>query len=232
MAVFPLRLRWLVATASTVAAFVAAPTTPRTAWHVADVAVAAKPCRMMVMMGGGDNGDDAEEEGFDDFVDPYEYILGEDIGGAAPISPLSLGSPAPSASSSSFAESTAAAEMGMEQILFIEVGFGNDQHGQDATKAAVRACRNAIEFNSIPSIRELVPGGYDGMKLHVQLGLPAACVDAVDLGAVAAVFPYGRLLPIAVEPGGLLARSGIALREMGDRNDEMIIAVACVTVGY
>lgn len=39
---------------------------------------------------------------------------------------------------------------GMERVLFSECGFGADQHGQDATKAALRACRNAIEFNSIP----------------------------------------------------------------------------------
>lgn len=32
----------------------------------------------------------------------------------------------------------------MKEVLFVEVGFGSDQHGQDATKAAVRACRNAI----------------------------------------------------------------------------------------
>jgi len=28
---------------------------------------------------------------------------------------------------------------------------------QSSTKAAVRACRNAIEFNSIPSIKRLIP---------------------------------------------------------------------------
>ena len=122
----------------------------------------------------------------------------------------------------------------MQQILFIECGFGNDQHGQDATKAAVRACRNAIEFNSIPSIRTLVPGGYEAMKLHVQLGVPArdGAVMAVDLAKVGAVFPYGTLLPISIEHGGLLGRSGIALPEMGDVNDDMIIVVAAVTVGY
>ena len=56
--------------------------------------------------------------------------------------------------------------------LFVECGFGNDSHGQNATKAAVRACRNAIEFNSIPSIGALVPGGYDGMELRVQIAVP------------------------------------------------------------
>ena len=32
--------------------------------------------------------------------------------------------------------------------------------------------------------------------------------------------------------GGLLAKSGIAIPEMGDKNDDFVIAVASVTVGY
>ena len=111
----------------------------------------------------------------------------------------------------------------MSKVLFVEVGMGADQHGQDATKACVRACRNAIEFNSIPSIRDIVPGGYDAMKLHIQLG----------------VFPYGNIVdPVNVDVGGLLAKSGIAIPEMGDvdeegrPNDDFVIAVASITVGY
>ena len=116
-------------------------------------------------------------------------------------------------------------------ILFVECGFGCDQHGQTATKAAVRACRNAIEFNSLPRIGKLVPGGYEGMKLHVQLGVPEKYVNDVDEEAVKAVFPYGDCR-VDLEAGGLLADSGIALEAMGDKNRDMIIAVACVTVGY
>ena len=41
-----------------------------------------------------------------------------------------------------------------------------------AQKAAVRACRNAIEFNSLPAVRKVVPGGYDNLRLHVKLGSP------------------------------------------------------------
>ena len=119
----------------------------------------------------------------------------------------------------------------MDKVLFVEIGFGNDQHGQNPTKAAVRACRNAIEFNSIPSIRDIVPGGYDNMLLRVQIGLPVPEED-VDLDEVAKVFPYGNLLPIEVVPGGMKASSGIALPEMGDTTDEMVIAIAVVTVGY
>ena len=39
-------------------------------------------------------------------------------------------------------------------------------------KAVVRACRNAIEFNSIPSVERLVPGGRNGLKLKIKVGTP------------------------------------------------------------
>ena len=41
-----------------------------------------------------------------------------------------------------------------------------------AQKAVVRACRNAIEFNSIPSVERLVPGGRNGLKLKIKIGTP------------------------------------------------------------
>ena len=63
---------------------------------------------------------------------------------------------------------------------------------QDVTKAAVRACRNAIEFNSIPSITAIIPGGYADMALRVTLAIPSALASSLDLDRVKAVFPYGR----------------------------------------
>lgn len=122
------------------------------------------------------------------------------------------------------------APSGMTRVLFSECGFGADQHGQDATKAAMRACRNAIEFNSIPSVRELVPGGYDGMKLHLHLGVPEGCT--VDLDLVKTVFPYGTMLPIAVDVGGLKTRSWISIPAQDDANDDFLVCVANVSVGY
>ena len=118
----------------------------------------------------------------------------------------------------------------MHTILFVESGFGCDQHGQNSTKAALRACRNAIEFNSIPSIRNIIPGGKENMLLRVQIGVPSP--ETVDANAIQTVFPYGKLLPLEVIEGGMRASSGIALPEMGDKNDDMIIAVAVITIGY
>ena len=120
---------------------------------------------------------------------------------------------------------------GFEQVLFIEMGWGADQHGQNATKACVRAARNAIEFNSIPSIRALVPNGYEGMKLAVDLAVPEAYHGAVDVDAVEAVFPYGAV-DLRLQPGGAEFSSGIAIPAMGDRGDALVVALCCVTVGY
>ena len=75
-------------------------------------------------------------------------------------------------SSSSASTENESSKPHIENVLFVECGFGNDSHGQSSTKAAVRACRNAIEFNSIPSINRLVPSGYDGLKLDVILAVP------------------------------------------------------------
>lgn len=90
------------------------------------------------------------------------------------------------------------------------IGFGADQHGQNVTKAAVRACRNAIEFNSIPSIAALIPGGYDRMALRVSLAVPPAYAAGVDIAQVKRVFPYGKC-DVEIVAGGAVFTSGIAL---------------------
>ena len=58
----------------------------------------------------------------------------------------------------------------------------------------MRACRSAIEFNSIPCMSDLVPGGRHNMKVAVKLGVPPEA-GGVDLDAVRAVFPYGHDAP-------------------------------------
>lgn len=86
----------------------------------------------------------------------------------------------------------AAKEDVLNRLLFVEVGFGCDQHGDrslGSTKAALRAVRDAISFNSIPGIVEAVPGGRENMLIHLKVGVPAEFPD-VDTEALARVFPY------------------------------------------
>ena len=119
----------------------------------------------------------------------------------------------------------------IQNVLFVECGWGNDSHGQSSTKAAVRACRNAIEFNSIPSINRLVPGGYDNLKLDIILAVPPKYQTGLDLEKVAAAFPYGDT-KFTIQDGGMIAPSGIAIEKLGDANEDMVIVCSSVTVGY
>jgi len=136
----------------------------------------------------------------------------------------------------------------MTNLLFVQVGFGVDQHGNDdtggsgrgATKAAVRSLRNAIEFNSIPGVIEAVPGGREEMLIGVKLGVPPRRGSSgggeepmdVDLDEVAKVFPYGKLLPIEVVVGGLSFNTGRVVRELGDKDDLAVCVAAAVSIGY
>jgi uncharacterized protein (TIGR02058 family) len=118
----------------------------------------------------------------------------------------------------------------VENVLMVECGFGNDSHGQNATKAAMRACRNAIEFNSL-SIQKMVPGGYDAMKLNVILAVPPKYQHTLDLEQVKTVFPYGDVR-FEIQDGGMIAPSGRVIEHLGDKNDDMTIVCAAVQVGY
>mmetsp|Transcript_3086 Transcript_3086/g.7281 ORF Transcript_3086/g.7281 Transcript_3086/m.7281 type:complete len:228 (+) Transcript_3086:251-934(+) len=116
-------------------------------------------------------------------------------------------------------------------LFFVQLGFGVDQHGNSgATKAAIRAVRNAIEFNSIPGVIDHIPGGRKEMLIHVKLGIPAG--QDINALEVAKVFPYGRLLPIEIATGGLEFHSGRLVEELGDEDDVGICCVACVSIGY
>lgn len=133
----------------------------------------------------------------------------------------------------------------MTNLLFVQTGFGVDQHGdrtrEGATKAAVRAVRNAIEFNAIPGAIESIPGGRNEMLIQVKLGVPPRRTEsrverlepmAIDLSHVAKVFPYGRLMPIEVVVGGLSFPTGRIVCELGDVDDIAICVAASVSIGY
>ncbi|KAK1556863.1 hypothetical protein Q3G72_013606 [Acer saccharum] len=119
-------------------------------------------------------------------------------------------------------------------LLFVEMGVGYDQHGQDVTSAAMRACRDAISSNSIPAFRRgSIPGvSFEQMKLLIKLGVPHSLHPLLDIEKVKSVFPYGKILNVEVVDGGLICSSGVHVEEMGDKNDDCYIVNAAVYVGY
>ncbi|AVZ30912.1 Lin0512 family protein [Nodularia spumigena CS-584] len=111
--------------------------------------------------------------------------------------------------------------------LIIEMGMGIDQHGQEPTVAAARAVRNAIAHNALPGVWE-VAGLNDPNEMIVEVQVAVPYPEQVKEEEVLAVLPFGRKT-LTVESGGMVVQ-GKAIASLNDKNDEMLIAVASVTV--
>lgn len=119
----------------------------------------------------------------------------------------------------------------MDKVMFIEIGMGIDLHGQNVTKAAVRAVQNAIHHNSMPGIRSVLPGNdLANMKVNVRLAVPVE-PELLNLETVRAELPYGQVTFEVIE-GGMLTSSGIVLADKEDKNDLVYVVIASVEVGY
>ncbi|MBD2344139.1 Lin0512 family protein [Anabaena subtropica] len=111
--------------------------------------------------------------------------------------------------------------------LIIEMGMGVDQHGQEPTVAAARAVRNAIAHNALPGVWEVAGLSHPNeMIVEVQVAVPYP--EQVRSEEVLAVLPFGRK-SLKVEFGGMVV-PGRAIPELNDKNDEMLVAIASVTV--
>jgi uncharacterized protein (TIGR02058 family) len=110
--------------------------------------------------------------------------------------------------------------------LFLEMGLGVDLVGEDMTKAACRAAREAIGRTSLPGISRLLPGG-DRAHMQVRVTVAVPRPDELDPALVAAEFPYGQVRVRAIA-GGMRLPNGT---DYGPGQDHLIIAVCVVGVG-
>jgi uncharacterized protein (TIGR02058 family) len=83
--------------------------------------------------------------------------------------------------------------------VILEMGSGNDLHGGDYTKAAIRAVQDALHHSSLSLIRSL---GLDSRKMQVEVTIGVQQPDKVDAGAVKASLPHGEVT-VRVVKGGL-----------------------------
>ncbi|MCC7368121.1 MAG: Lin0512 family protein [Chloroflexi bacterium] len=111
----------------------------------------------------------------------------------------------------------------------VELGTGVDLHGQDPTKAAVRAVRNAFQHVSLPGLRQ-VAGVTDmsTVMVDVTIGAPPE-TGPVDVEQVKAQFPIGTV-NVMVQPGGLLPVGEAFRPEFGDRIDAILMVNAAIVV--
>ena len=111
--------------------------------------------------------------------------------------------------------------------FIIEMGTGVEQHGQDATRAATKAVRDAISRVSLVGLREMM-SLEDLDDMHVEVFIACPYPDEIDTAEVLQALPFGQK-EIRVVEGGLVVH-GHELRELADRSDEIIVANAAVTV--
>jgi uncharacterized protein (TIGR02058 family) len=103
--------------------------------------------------------------------------------------------------------------------VILEMGTGNDLHGGDYTKAAVRAVQDAIHHSSLTLVRTL---GLDARKMQVEVTIGVQHPEEVDAALVKNTLPHGEV-SVRVVKGGL----DVPDEESGD---VAVIASAAVAV--
>jgi uncharacterized protein (TIGR02058 family) len=83
--------------------------------------------------------------------------------------------------------------------VILEMGMGNDLHGGDYTKAALRAVQDAIHHSSLSMMRSL---GIDSKTMQVDVTIGVQRPDKVDAEKVKASLPHGKV-SVKVVKGGL-----------------------------
>jgi uncharacterized protein (TIGR02058 family) len=83
--------------------------------------------------------------------------------------------------------------------VILELGTGNDLHGGDYTKAALRAVQDALHHSSLTMIRTLKVDAKKDMFVDVTIGVQQP--DKVDLEKVRAFLPHGIVTAKAVKGG-------------------------------
>ena len=81
--------------------------------------------------------------------------------------------------------------------VILEMGTGNDLHGGDYTKAALRAVQDALHHSSLSLIGSL---GLDSKKMLVDVTIGVQQPDRVDAERVRASLPHG-LVTVRVVKG-------------------------------
>ena len=106
------------------------------------------------------------------------------------------------------------------QRIILELGSGNDLHGGDYTKAALRAVEDALHHSSLSFLKALK---IDPATMLVEVTIGVQRPELVDAAKVKASLPHGQVtvkvvkggLDVPGELGGdvaVIASAGISVR--------------------
>lgn len=116
----------------------------------------------------------------------------------------------------------------MERKRFaIELGWGADLHGENMTKAAVRAVKDAVSRVCLCGILEILGRkDFQGVHVHAEVAVPAP--DAVDRQALLDTIPIGEKT-LRLTRGGMTA-AGLEVPRFGSGVSDIVVACAALTV--
>ena len=103
--------------------------------------------------------------------------------------------------------------------VILELGSGNDLHGSNYTKAALRAVQDALHHSSLSFVRSLK---IDKTKIDVEVTVGVQRPEQVDLEQIKKSLPLGNVTVRAVK-GGLDVADP-------ENNDAAVIASAAIAV--
>ncbi|UCD80205.1 MAG: Lin0512 family protein [Desulfobacterales bacterium] len=111
--------------------------------------------------------------------------------------------------------------------FIVEIGTGIDIHGENVTKAACRAVKDAVSRSCLCGLLEILEiNNLEDVVVEIQVASPNP--EKVDLEKVMAEVPIGRKSAVAVQ-GGMTAR-GLCVPQFAPACDQIVVANAAITV--
>jgi len=114
--------------------------------------------------------------------------------------------------------------------FIIEFGIGVDFHGQDVTKAAVKASKDAISKSCLIGLNEVCGFSQDNINENVFIDVTVGVTRPEDVNTdeVAKCFPVGKVTVHVVKGG--LKTEGLYFTKFKDKDDSIEAAIASVKV--
>ena len=110
--------------------------------------------------------------------------------------------------------------MALKRVI-LELGAGNDLHGGDYTKAALRAVQDALHHSSMSMIRSL---GLNSKDMQVEVTIGVQRPEKIDASVIKASLPHGQVTVKVV-------KGGLDVPDEG-RDDTAVIASAALAVRF
>ena len=111
--------------------------------------------------------------------------------------------------------------------FIVEIGTGIDIHGENVTKAACRAVRDAVSRSCLCGLLEILElKNLEDVLVEIQVASPNH--DQVDLEQVMAEVPIGRKSAYAVAGG--MTTKGLCVPQFAPDCDQIVVVNVAVTV--